>query len=87
MAGFIEFGAGTSGNAINLRHAYFSYGGLTVGQTWSLFMDLSAGSETVDLEGPNTQISSRHPLIAYTLPLGKSWKIACSAEMPSLSMI
>ena len=87
MAGFIEFGVGTSGNAINLRHAYFSYGGLTVGQTWSLFMDLSAGAETVDLEGPNTQISSRHPLIAYTLPLGKSWKIAASAEMPSLSYV
>ena len=87
MAGFIEFGAGTSGNAINLRHAYFSYGGLTVGQTWSLFMDLSAGAETVDLEGPNTQISSRHPLIAYTLPIGKSWKIAASAEMPSLSYV
>lgn len=87
MTGFIEFGAATSGNAINLRHAYFSYGGLTVGQTWSLFMDLSAGVETVDLEGPNTQISSRHPLIAYTLPLGKSWKMAFSAEMPSLSYV
>lgn len=87
MTGFIEFGAATSGNAINLRHAYFSYGGLTVGQTWSLFMDLSAGVETVDLEGPNTQISSRHPLIAYTLPLGKSWKMAFSVEMPSLSYV
>ena len=87
MAGFIEFGVGPSGNVINLRHAYFSYGGLTVGQTWSLFMDLSAGVETVDLEGPNTQISSRHPLIAYTLPIKKSWQIAFSAEMPSLSYI
>ena len=87
MLGFIELGAGTSGNVINLRHAYFSYGGLTVGQTWSLFMDLGAGAQTVDLEGPNTQISSRHPLIAYTLPLNKSWQIAFSAEMPALSYI
>ena len=87
MVGFIEFGAGTSGNAINLRHAYFSYGGLTVGQTWSLFMDLGAGAQTVDLEGPNTQIASRHPLIAYTLQPNKSWQIAFSAEMPSLSYV
>ena len=85
MLGFIEFGVGTSGNVINLRHAYFSFGGLTVGQTWSLFMDLAAGAQTVDLEGPNTQIACRHPLIAYTLQLGKSWQIAFSAEMPGLS--
>ena len=87
MLGFIEFGVGTKGNDISLRHAYFSFGGLTVGQTWSLFMDLAAGAQTVDLEGPNTQISARHPLIAYTLSLGKSWQIAFSAEMPSLSYV
>lgn len=84
---FIELGVTTASNNITLRHAYVSYAGLTIGHTWSLFMDLGAGGRTVDLEGPNTQISIRHPLIAYTLPLGKKWHLAFSAEAPSLAYV
>lgn len=84
---FIEMGVGTSSNNITIRHAYASYAGFTIGHTWSLFMDLSAGARTVDLEGPNTQISRRHPLIAYTLPLGDKWHMAFSAEAPSLAYV
>lgn len=87
MVGFIEMGVSSASGGIILRHAYVSYCGLTVGHTWSQFMDLAAGARTVDLEGPNTQISIRHPLIAYTLPIGKHWHLAASAELPSLSYI
>lgn len=87
MVGFIEMGVSAANGGITLRHAYVSYAGLTVGHTWSQFMDLAAGVPTVDLEGPNTQISIRHPLIAYTLPIGKHWHLAVSAELPSLSYV
>lgn len=87
LFGFFEMGVTAAGNAINLRHAYVSYGGLTVGHTWSTFMDLAAGARTVDLEGPNTQISKRHPLIAYKFPIGKKWSMSFAAELPSLSYV
>ncbi len=87
MVGFVEMGVSAANGGITLRHAYVSYAGFTVGHTWSQFMDLAAGARTVDLEGPNTQISIRHPLIAYTLPIGKHWHLAASAELPSLSYV
>lgn len=87
MVAFVEIGVGTStGNAINLRHAYFSYGGLTVGHTYSFFMDLAAGPMTVDLQGPNTQISIRHPLIGYTFKFGNHWKLAAALERQELKI-
>jgi hypothetical protein len=64
VVAFIE--AGYNGATISLRHAYVSYAGFTIGQTWSVFMDLEAGLETVDGEGPNNQTSSRVPMIRYS---------------------
>lgn len=42
-------------NASNprIRHAYFNYNNLTVGQTWSTFMNVGALPESVDLIGPS----------------------------------
>lgn len=65
-----------------LSKAYVSVDGLTIGKTYSFFMDLEAGPMTVDLQGPNTQISRKHNLIGYTLPLGQHWTIAAALEAP-----
>lgn len=86
LVAFIEMGFGTADYIPRLRHAYVSFNGITIGHTYSLFMDLAAGAKTVDLEGPNTQIAMAHPLIAYTQPIGENWTIAVSAEMPSLKI-
>lgn len=86
LVAFIEMGFGTADYIPRLRHAYVSFNGVTIGHTYSLFMDLAAGAKTVDLEGPNTQIAMAHPLIAYTQPIGRHWTVAASAEMPSLNI-
>lgn len=43
----------TSPYTPRLRHAYFNYQNLTVGQTWSTFMNVGALPESVDLIGPS----------------------------------
>lgn len=76
-------GAEVSGtDYILLSKAYVSIDGLTVGKTYSYFMDLEAGPLTVDLEGPNTQIASSHSLIGYTQPIGNNWTLAAALEAP-----
>lgn len=87
LLAFFEFGVGANDNFFKIRNIYMSYAGLTIGHTYSIFMDLAAGPMTVDLEGPNTQISLKHPLIAYTLPIGKHWTIAASVERPELGTV
>ena len=69
-------------NDIRLQQAYISWNNFSVGRTYSFFMDLEAGPMTVDLQGPNTQISRTHNLIGYTLPLGQHWTIAAALEAP-----
>ncbi|WP_139262996.1 DcaP family trimeric outer membrane transporter [Flammeovirga pacifica] len=70
--GFIRFyvesdfaGGGTGINNFRLRHAYVSYGYLTVGQTWTTFNDLATTPLTVDNEGPSSGSSTRQGLIRY----------------------
>ena len=67
---------------IMLGKAYVSVDGFTVGKTYSFFMDLEAGPMTVDLQGPNTQISRTHNLVGYTLPIGSKWTVAAALEAP-----
>ncbi|MFC4700385.1 DcaP family trimeric outer membrane transporter [Glaciecola siphonariae] len=57
-----------------IRHAFVSYKGWTVGQTWSTFMDVKVLPETVDFIG-NTDgtIFERQPLVKYTTG---SWEFA-----------
>jgi hypothetical protein len=78
VVAFIE--AGYNGTGISLRHAYISYAGFTIGQTWSAFMDLEAGITTVDGEGPNNQISARSPMFRYSYYSGK-WDFTIAAEI------
>ncbi len=64
VTGFIEmdfYGSGTSGggneiisNSSNprLRHAFIKYKNITVGQTWTTFMNTSALAEAADFGGP-----------------------------------
>jgi len=50
-----------------LRHAFFTYKNLTVGQTWSTFMNVSALPETVDFVGVmDGTVFARQPQVRYT---------------------
>lgn len=68
---------------ICLGKAYMSVNGLTIGKTYSYFMDLKAGPATVDLKGPNTQVSLTHTLIGYTYKFNPHWTLAAALEKPS----
>ncbi len=78
IVAFIE--AGYNGSAIALRHAYVSYAGFTLGQTWSAFVDLEASPTLIDGEGPNNQIGIRAPMIRYTQHI-KKWELSLAAEI------
>ncbi len=70
-----------STDRLRLRHAYGEYAGWLVGKTWSTFMDLDDGPETVDFNGPIGMPFSRPVQVRYTyaLPTGETFKAALEA--------
>lgn len=55
-------------HAPRLRHAFLTYNNLTVGQTWSTFMNVGALPESVDLIGPSDgTVFIRQNQIRYTM--------------------
>lgn len=75
---------GNSGNEsvsnshnLRLRHAYGTIGGLLAGQTWSNFMMVSAGPQTLDFGGPVGQTFIRQSQLRWTQPFsGGQWSVA-----------
>ena len=53
-------------NALRLRHAYASLGGVLVGQNWSILGDENTYADTIDAEGPVGVASIRRPQVRYT---------------------
>lgn len=78
IVAFVE--AGYNGTSIALRHAYVSYVGFTLGQTWSTFVDLEASPSLIDGEGPNNQIGGRTTMIRYTY-LHNKLELSFAAEI------
>ncbi|MBU2651913.1 MAG: porin [Bacteroidetes bacterium] len=83
---YIEADFDGNGNAFRLRHAYGEYWGFLFGQTWTTFMDIDASPNTIDFEGPNSQVSLRNPMIRYGKKIGKHFSFAVSAETPMASI-
>ncbi len=66
-----------------LRHFYGQVANITVGQTWSTFLDVDVIPDTLDFEGPGSLPVSRTPQFRYTIPLVKdSMHLAFAAEQP-----
>ena len=75
MAGYLEIDFNSSSSASNekvsnsyiprLRHAYGTLGGITLGQTYTTFMNVSAFPEMNDLNGPAGIMNIRQPLFRY----------------------
>lgn len=74
---------GSSATTPRLRHAYAQGENLLVGQTFSNFMDPDAGPDTLDFQGPNSQVSIRNPQMRYTFRLGKKTTTSISIEKPT----
>jgi hypothetical protein len=77
------YGAGGGPGNFRLRQAYGELGNFMAGQAWSTFQDLSSRPETLDFEGPSSELSVRQPLLRWTQPLATGVTIAVAAEMPS----
>jgi hypothetical protein len=69
-----------SGNALRLRQAYGSYGGLLAGQTWSTFVDDNNFPNTIDFEAPMAHPSIRQAQLRYTGKLSKSFSWSAAVE-------
>ena len=84
LIAYLELGGVESGKTdmVLLSKAYVSVNGLSIGKTYSFFMDLAAGPMTVDLQGPNTQIAKTHNLIGYQKRLG-NFTLGLSLEDPT----
>ena len=77
MAGYIEIDFDSSSTASDervsnsfiprLRHAYGTIAGITLGQTYTTFMNVSAYPEVNDLNGPVGIMNIRQPLLRYRI--------------------
>ncbi|MBZ5494140.1 MAG: porin [Acidobacteriia bacterium] len=74
---------GSSSTTPRLRHAYAQGKNLLIGQTFSNFMDIDASPDTLDFQGPNSQVFIRNPMMRYTFRLGKTTTTSISIEKPS----
>lgn len=75
-------------NVFRLRHAYGQFTHLIVGQTWSLFSNVSYQPATVSFDGVAGSISSRTPQIRFMGDISPKFKYAAAIEysLPDFSI-
>lgn len=77
----------SSGMVYNLRHLYIQFANLTVGQTWTTFLDSDALPDTLDFAGPGMKSVLRQPQVRYTFsPIPEKLHIALAAEAPNTDL-
>lgn len=69
--------------APRLRHAYFVYGHLVVGKTWSTLVDLLSTPDTIDFAYSNLLYSGRPVQIRWQQQVLRHWGWAVALEMPN----
>lgn len=78
-------GNGPNGYGLKLKQAYVSLGNVTAGLTRSTFVDGSAGTPTIDDEGPAGEATGKNILLRYARTFGKGFRVAASVEVPQTS--
>lgn len=79
-------GGGPGGYGIKVKQAWGSIGNITVGLARSSFVDGSAGTPTIDDQGPAGEMTGKNVLVRYALSFGKGWRVAASIENPSVTL-
>ena len=74
---------GTNATTPRLRHAYVQVKNILLGQSFSNFMDPDSGPDTLDFQGPNSQVSIRNPQLRYSIPIGEQTSLSFSVEKAS----
>ena len=72
--------AGVGSSGFRIRHAYGQFRGFLIGQTWSLFSQISVLPTTVTFSGPTSSISTRTPQMRYTFNRRPKSNFAISLE-------
>jgi hypothetical protein len=76
---------GSSGQ-FRIRHAYGQLGNFLVGQTWSLFSNVSSSPTMVNNDGPTGSVTLRTPQFRYSgqAMRGFSWAVALEYSRPDI---
>lgn len=84
-----DFADGSStAMAYRLRQLYVQVANVTIGQTWTTFLDPDAIPSTLDFSGPGVQALRRQPQFRYTFsPSKKAFHLALSAEQPTSDVV
>lgn len=86
---FIRLEMDFNGNneSFRIRHAYGQMGSFLVGQTWSLFSNVSSMPTMVDGNGPTGSVTLRTPQVRYsrTNNKGTHWAVAMEYSSPDLN--
>lgn len=72
-----------SSTSPRLRHAYFVYGHLVAGQTWSTLVELRSLADTLNFAYGNILYSGRPVQVRWQTPVKDNWSWAAAIEMPS----
>jgi hypothetical protein len=80
------FGDDTRQMRYRLQHFYGQYYGIVGGFTYSVFEDPDAWPDTVDYEGPVSQIFARKALIKYTREVAPDWSVTLGLEDPNIAV-
>ena len=74
---------GSNSTTPRLRHAYAQVRNVLIGQTFSNFQDPDAGPDTLEFQGPNSQVSIRNPQFRYSFKLAEKTSLSISVEKAS----
>ncbi|MDP3451324.1 MAG: DcaP family trimeric outer membrane transporter [Bacteroidales bacterium] len=83
---FVEADFRGTGDALRLRHAYISFKGLTVGQSWSFMTDFLANAPTIDVQGVSSRTFFRTPLIGYKGSFNDKLSYGISLDFPIIKI-
>jgi len=81
---------GSTNPQLRLRQAYgeisdILFGGsLLIGQDWSTYASGYAIPATLEFQGPNAILGTRHPMVRWTKPLGTGLGLKLAVEAPDL---
>lgn len=79
-------GNGDNGYGLKLKQAYMRLGAVTVGLTRSTFVDGSAGTPTIDDQGPAGEMTGKNIMVQFRPQFTKQWSGAIAIEVPKASM-
>src|SRR4051812_47890316 len=74
---------GSSSTTPRLRHAYAQVKNFLIGQSFSNFMDPDSGPDTLEFQGPASQVSIRNPQLRYSFKFSDNTNLSFSVEKPS----